>query len=111
MNVTYCLDVGCPQKGPKGAAAARWTDQGLEGVWEDDQVLDQLATRIVEDVDAGRRVRLGVETPLAVPIRDDASELTRARWFEGSPCVQRWRRYVSDGHRSAVHGGTRTEAG
>lgn len=75
--VTYAADVGAVHKG--AFAWARVSDDRRPVVGEGVEAMDGLVHALCADLEAGRRISLGWEAPLFVPVRDDPHELNRAR--------------------------------
>src|SRR5437867_4377744 len=79
MNlVAYCADVGSVAAGSFGWAS----HPSREGAAPTD--IRALAEAVAEDLNAARRVALGFECPLFVPLADDPAELLSAREGDGS---------------------------
>jgi hypothetical protein len=80
----YCVDVGSTRQGKgKKSGAFAWCGQrareSLKGT-----SIEQLVERISSDLAAGRRVALGLEAPLHIPVPLDSDELSAARKGEGN---------------------------
>lgn len=77
--VVYCADVGSIKRGNFGWARLPDESEILTG-----GDISQLAHHVSDDLDDGRRVALGFECPLWIPIPDDPKLLLAARDGEGS---------------------------
>ena len=88
--VVYCADVGSIAK--QNFAWAR-IDSGERSTAQTGQDIEILAESVGQDLDRGRRVSLGFECPLFVPLPEDQNLLTKARpedgnraWSAGAGC-------------------------
>lgn len=88
--VIYCADVGSIAGENFGWARA---DSSVSTNPEEGTDIGELATRVARDLGDGRRVALGFECPLFVPVPDDPKMLTKARpgeldraWSAGAGC-------------------------
>jgi hypothetical protein len=82
-NLTiYCADIGSVRRGNFGWARLS-TDSPTEPCVIGSE-MGQLASSVATDLNCQRKVALGFECPLFVPISDDPVELTSARPGEGN---------------------------
>ena len=79
--IVYCADVGSIPRGRFGWARgdSDAPESGLQGGTD----IRKLVQSIADDLDQGRKVTLGFECPLFVPLRDEPKALGCARTGEG----------------------------
>lgn len=83
MNLSVgCADIGSVLKGNFGWAIRDYPAP-LQEVPSEASIID-FADALAQRLQRGRRVALGFECPLFVPLRSDPAELTRARSGEGN---------------------------
>ena len=80
--VVYCADIGSVQRGKFGWASRRriGPDPPKSGGTD----IQELVTQVACDLNGGKKVALGFECPLWVPVSCDPRELTSARCGEGN---------------------------
>jgi hypothetical protein len=76
QTVVYCADIGSVTTDSFGWARI---DPGADRAEVTGTSMRDLVDRIAADVDARRRIALGFECPLWIPLRDDPRDLTRGR--------------------------------
>jgi len=74
--VVYCADIGSVTTDSFGWARVDPDADGSEAMGTS---MGDLVDRVVADVDTGRRIALGFECPLWIPLRDNPRDLTRGR--------------------------------
>lgn len=77
-RVVFCADIGSVAKGNFGWARLQ------DGAISRGSDIAAFADAVAEDLNAGRRVALGFECPLFVPVPEDPRGLTAARPGEGN---------------------------
>lgn len=77
-DVIAAVDVGSVARGNIG-----WCHLA-DGAEQTGRRLDEIAEVVADDLNAGRRVALGFEAPLFIPLPDDEDALCKARRGEGS---------------------------
>ena len=77
----YCVDIGSVKK---GNFAWAFSPHGYQGATNSGADIRKLCSAVVDDILAGRKVALGFECPLFVPVSDNPEDLTRARIGEGN---------------------------
>ena len=80
--VIYCADVGSVRTGSFAWARDPAVLAELEGV--DHTSIDDLCSSVADDMNHGRPVALGFESPLFVPVPVSSADLGRARDGEGN---------------------------
>lgn len=76
----YCADIGSVQRNNFG-----WYADCADGASFQGSSMEGLGDAVVASMDAGRRVALGFEAPMFIPLRDEPALLTRRR--EGETTV------------------------
>lgn len=80
--VVYCADIGSVQRGKFGWVSRRRI--GPDPLKSGGTDIQELVTQVACDLNGGKKVALGFECPLWVPVSCDPSELTSARCGEGN---------------------------
>lgn len=79
--VVYCADIGSIPRGNFAWARASTRPNSRVSTGTD---IRCLVTQVAQDLNSGKKVALGFECPLWVPVSRDPSELTSARCGEGN---------------------------
>ncbi|MBS1263385.1 MAG: hypothetical protein MAG715_01220 [Methanonatronarchaeales archaeon] len=77
--VVYCADVGSIKSGNFGWAREGPDTSGQSEIEDNSSDIDTLVEGVVSDLNEGRKVALGFECPLYVPVRDEPEDLTSQR--------------------------------
>lgn len=77
----YCADVGSVAKGNFGWASLKEGDDALPHESDD---IEALAGSVTDSLSRGRKVALGFECPLYLPLYDVPEQITRARQIDGN---------------------------
>lgn len=78
--MVYCADVGSVMSKKFGWASVQPADPHAT---EGSTSLDDLAAHLLEDLAANRKIALGFECPLWIPIREEPVDLTKGRAIDG----------------------------
>lgn len=75
----FCADIGSVKAGRFG-----WFGVDSDGKQVPGNSIEELASAVAEKITSGKKVALGFECPLYVPLREEPMDLTKARAGEGS---------------------------